>query len=289
MRPGRALVTGLGLAAAYAVLAQLAFGEGWILPLSYPLVALAIGTLGSLLVSYMAEIWQRELSDHYGATLEDTVKERTAELYETQLEVINRLAQAAELRDDDTGAHIDRVGRYCERVALKLGMGSAEAERLRLASTLHDVGKIGVPDHVLLKRGELNSEEWEAMKAHTTTGAAVLAGSSSPLLKMAEEIARSHHERWDGTGYPAGLKGTDIPLVGRICAICDVFDALASRRSYKDPWPRERILKEIVRKRGDHFDPRVVDAFLEVVGEFEVGGADSDAAAISARAMSTVS
>jgi len=126
------------------------------------------------------------------------------------------------------------------------------------------------------------------MKAHTTTGAAVLAGSRSPLLKMAEEIARSHHERWDGTGYPAGLKGTDIPLVGRICAICDVFDALASRRSYKDPWPRDRILKEIVRKRGNHFDPRVVDAFLEVVGEFEVGGVDSDAAAISARAMSAV-
>ena len=286
MRPGRALVMGLGLAAAYTVLALLAFGQGWILPLSYPLVALAIGTFGSLLVSYLAEIWRREMSEGYGSRLEDTVRARTAELYETQLEVIHRLAQAAELRDDDTGAHIDRVGRICERVALKLGMGSTEAERLRIASTLHDVGKIGIPDHVLLKRGELNNEEWEAMKAHTTTGAALLAGSSSPLLQMAEEIARSHHERWDGSGYPAGLKGTDIPLVGRICAICDVFDALAARRPYKDPWPRERILKEIVRKRGSHFDPRVVDAFLEVVREIDVGGADTDASTISARAMS---
>jgi CHASE2 domain-containing sensor protein len=285
MRPGRALLMGIGLAAAYVLFSQVTFDAGLIVPLSYPLVALAIGTLGALLVSYLAEIWKRELSDRHGSLLEQTVRERTAELYDTQLEVIHRLAQAAELRDDDTGAHIDRVGRLCERVALKLGMAPAEAERLRIASTLHDVGKIGVPDHVLLKRGELDNAEWEEMKAHTTTGAALLAGSSSPLLQMAEAIARTHHERWDGTGYPDGLKGVEIPLVGRICAICDVYDALSSKRPYKDPWPRERILKEIVRKRGTHFDPRAVDAFLEVVGELEVPSADAEPA-VSARAMS---
>jgi CHASE2 domain-containing sensor protein len=268
IRTARALVMGVGLALAYAVLAQVAFQEGLILPLSYPLVALAIGTLGALLVSYLAETWERELSDRYGAVLEDTVRERTAELYDTQVELITRLAQAAELRDDDTGAHIDRVGRICERVALQLGMASREAERLRIASTLHDVGKIGVSDGVLLKRGELNSEEWEAMMAHTTTGATLLSGSRSPLLQMAEVIARTHHERWDGTGYPEGLKGEQIPLVGRICAICDVFDALASRRSYKDPWAFDRVVREIERKRGSHFDPRVVDAFLKVIDEF---------------------
>ncbi|HUH81582.1 MAG TPA: CHASE2 domain-containing protein [Solirubrobacteraceae bacterium] len=268
MRPARALVMGAGMAAAYAVLAQVAFGQGLILPVSYPLVALAIGTLGALLVSYLAETWERELSDRYGAVLEDTVRERTAELYDTQVELIRRLAQAAELRDDDTGAHIDRVGRLCERVALRVGMAPREAERLRIASTLHDVGKIGVADRVLLKRGELDSEEWDAMMAHTTTGASLLSGSGSPLLQMAEVIARTHHERWDGTGYPEGLKGEQIPLVGRICAICDVFDALASRRSYKDPWAFDRVVREIERKRGSHFDPRVVDAFLKVIDEF---------------------
>ena len=268
IRPARALVMGAGLAVGYTVLAQIAFQQGLILPVSYPLVALAIGTLGALLVSYLAETWERELSDRYGAVLEDTVRERTAELLDTQVEVIRRLAQAAELRDDDTGAHIDRVGRICERVARQLGMAPREAERLRIASTLHDVGKIGVADRVLLKRGELDSAEWDAMMAHTTAGAALLSGSRSPLLQMAEVIARTHHERWDGTGYPEGLKGDQIPLVGRICAICDVFDALASRRSYKDPWAFDRVVREIERKRGSHFDPRVVDAFLKVIDEF---------------------
>ena len=231
-------------------------------------MALAIGTLGALLVSYLAETWERELSDRYGAVLEDTVRERTAELLRHPGRADPRLAQAAELRDDDTGAHIDRVGRICERVALQVGMAPREAERLRIASTLHDVGKIGVADRVLLKRGELDTEEWSAMMAHTTAGAALLSGSRSPLLRMAEVIARTHHERWDGTGYPEGLKGEEIPLVGRICAICDVFDALASRRSYKDPWAFDRVVKEIERKRGSHFDPRVVDAFLKVIDEF---------------------
>ena len=154
-------------------------------------MALAIGTFGSLLVSYLAEIWRREMSEGYGSRLEDTVRARTAELYETQLEVIHRLAQAAELRDDDTGAHIDRVGRICERVALKLGMGSTEAERLRIASTLHDVGKIGIPDTCCSSAANSTTRS-EAMKAHTTTGAHCWR-PSSPLLPW-PKIARGHHD-----------------------------------------------------------------------------------------------
>ena len=258
---------GLVFAVAYAVLAQVAFDENVVLVVTYPLAALAGATLGALLVSYLTESWERQLADRYGVVLEGTVRARTAELVETQLEAINRLAQAAELRDENTGAHIERVGRICERVALQLGMSAEEAERLRIASTLHDVGKIGVPDSVLRKRGELNEDEWEQMKEHTLTGAKLLAGSRSPLLQMAEEIARTHHERWDGSGYPHGLRGEEIPLVGRICAICDVFDALSSERDYKAPWPRERVLAEIEGKRAVHFDPVVVDAFVKVVDE----------------------
>ena len=173
-------------------------------------------------------------------------------------------------------------------------MAPREAERLRIASTLHDVGKIGVADSVLLKRGELDSAEWDAMMAHTTAGAALLSGSRSPLLQMAEVIARTHHERWDGTGYPDGLKGDQIPLVGRICAICDVFDALASRRSYKDPWAFDRVVREIERKRGSHFDPRVVDAFLKVIDEFrdeawDRPGADEELGTAAAESSATES
>lgn len=268
IRPGRALLMGLVFAAAYALLAQVAFDEDLILSVTYPLGALTIGTVGALLVCYLSESWERQLADRYGAALEDTVRVRTAELLATQLEVIHRLARAAELRDEDTGSHIERVGRICERVALAVGMSAEEAERLRVASTLHDVGKIGVPDSVLRKRGELNSEEWEQMKEHTTTGAALLAGSRSPLLQMAEVIARTHHERWNGSGYPHGLRAEQIPLVGRICAVCDVFDALSSERDYKRAWPRDRVVAEVERKRGTHFDPAIVDVFLKIIEQF---------------------
>jgi putative two-component system response regulator len=221
------------------------------------------------MIGYLVEIWEHRLAELYGERLERTVRTRTAELRETQLEVILRLARAAELRDDDTGAHIERVGRVCEQLALQVGLSGEEAERLRLASALHDVGKIGVPDSILQKAGELTSEEWERMKAHTQTGGELLAGSRSPLIQMAEVIARTHHERWDGSGYPAGLRGEEIPLVGRICAICDVFDALCARRPYKDPWPFELVIREILAKRGSHFDPALVDAFLVIAPGLE--------------------
>ena len=169
--------------------------------------------------------------------LEQRVRERTEELRETQLEVVRRLAQAAESRDGDTGAHIERMSLLCARLARAAGWSVEDAERLRHASALHDVGKIGIPDRVLLKPGKLDAEEWKIMQTHAVIGASMLADSRSELLQVAEEIARTHHERWDGTGYPARVRGEDIPLVGRSCSICDVFDALVSPRPYKEAWP----------------------------------------------------
>jgi putative two-component system response regulator len=133
---------------------------------------------------------------------------------------------------------------------------------------MHDVGKIAIPDHILRKPGPLDDAEWEVMKRHTTIGADLLAGSRSPVVQMGEVIARTHHERWDGDGYPAGLAGEDIPLVGRICAVCDVFDALLSPRVYKPAWPLEDVLAELERQRGSQFDPELVDVFLELVPQF---------------------
>ena len=130
------------------------------------------------------------------------------------------------------------------------------------ASAMHDIGKIGIPDSILLKPGRLEPEEWEIMKTHAAIGASILAGSASPLLQAAETIARTHHERWDGNGYPAGLRGKEIPLEGRICAVCDVYDALVSDRPYKSSWTREAAMAEIAQQRGKHFDPAVADAFL---------------------------
>jgi putative two-component system response regulator len=157
----------------------------------------------------------------------------------------------------------------CERVGLALGMTPSEAETLRNASLLHDVGKIGVPDAILLQAGDLSADDRELMRRHTAVGGAILAGSSSPVMRMAEEIARTHHERWDGSGYPEGLVGDAIPLPGRICAVCDVFDALLSDRPYKEPWPLAEALGELRRERGRHFDPAVVDAFLSVVDDLD--------------------
>jgi putative two-component system response regulator len=152
-----------------------------------------------------------------------------------------------------------------QRLAIAIGRPADEAELIGQASAMHDVGKIGIPDAVLLKPGKLDADEWAVMQSHTTIGAEILAGSSSALLQVAEEIARTHHERWDGTGYPAGLKGEEIPLAARITAICDVFDALRSRRVYKGSWPLEEAVAELAAQRGRHFDPTLVDTFLALV------------------------
>jgi putative two-component system response regulator len=231
--------------------------------------SLGLGTAGALVTSHLIESQERRRITHDNELLEERVRERTEELRETQLEIVRRLGQAAESRDGETGLHIERMSRLCQRLARAVGMSVEEAELLRHASVMHDVGKIGIPDRVLLKEGSFTPEEWETMKSHTTIGAVILAGSRSPLVRMAETIALTHHERWDGSGYPAGLRGQEIPLVGRICAICDVFDALLSKRAYKEAWSLPAAVQEISRQRGHHFDPALVDAFLELVPELE--------------------
>jgi HD-GYP domain-containing protein (c-di-GMP phosphodiesterase class II) len=216
--------------------------------------------LGTLALSLTMA--KEELARH-NAKLESKVRERTADLRESQLELVRRLAHAAESRDDSTGIHITRMSRMCCQLAIDAGLSREEAEQLLHASSMHDIGKIAIPDRVLLKQGPLSPEEWDVMKSHTTVGAQLLAGSRSPVVRMAEVIARTHHEKWDGTGYPAGLAGEEIPLVARICAVCDVFDALVSDRPYKDAWLVEDALNEIRRLAGTHLDPQLADLFVE--------------------------
>jgi len=194
--------------------------------------------------------------------LEERVRERTRELEESQIEVLQRLARAAEFRDDDTGQHTQRVGEIAALLAQELGLEESQVEAMRQAAPLHDVGKIAVSDSILLKPGKLTTEEYEIMKLHTTTGAELLAGGRSEMVKMAACIAICHHERWDGSGYPHGLTQDDIPLPGRIVTIVDVFDALIHERPYKAAWPVEKAIAEIESQSGRQFDPHVVAAFV---------------------------
>jgi CHASE2 domain-containing sensor protein len=268
----RALLAALlspGAAVAWLIVAQFAFDHGHILPVAAPLFALAVGTVLTIGAGYAAERRRRRSFAERNVELEEAVTERTSELHETQLEIIHRLAAATDARDEETGLHLERIGRLCEQLGLALGLSADEALTLRYASLLHDVGKIAVPDSILTKPGKLTAEEWVVMRRHTTAGADMLAGSRAPIMRMAEQIALTHHERWDGSGYPQGLAGEAIPLVGRICAVCDVFDALLSRRPYKEPWPLADALEELRRSRGSHFDPTVVDAFLTLVDDLD--------------------
>lgn len=196
------------------------------------------------------------------AALEARVRRRTVELEGARLEMLQRLALAAEFRDDVTGEHTQRVGRTARRIARALGASADEVERIGLAAPLHDVGKIAVADAILLKPGPLTDAERREMQRHTTTGGDMLRGSGSRLLQTAERIALTHHERWDGAGYPYGLAEERIPLVGRIVAVADVFDALTHERPYKPAWEVERAVEQIAADRGRRFDPRTVDAFL---------------------------
>ena len=198
--------------------------------------------------------------------LEHHVRTRTRELEEAQIETFERLALAAEYRDDITGQHTRRVGRTAALVAGQLGLPVSSRELIQRASGLHDVGKIGVPDGILLAERRLTPEEFEVVKTHTAIGARILSESRSPLLRMAEEIALTHHERWDGAGY-GGLAGEAIPLSGRITALADVFDALTHERPYKPAWSAEAAIAYIEGERAGHFDPDVVDAFLHVQEE----------------------
>ncbi len=263
--PLRGAAAALGLGAAFAVAAQLAFEAGTVIPVAVPLVGLAVATLAAVLAAAGREMAERRRFAGRNVELEDAVRDRTLELELTYREAVERLACAAELRDGETGSHLERMSRLCELVALELGEPADEASLLRQAAVLHDVGKIGLPDGILRKPGKLTADEITIMRRHTTEGADLLQGSQSPLMRMAEVIARTHHERWDGTGYPGGLAGDAIPLPGRIAAVCDVFDALITERPYKRAWTVDEARAEIRAQRGRHFDPAVADALLRVV------------------------
>ncbi|AOY87179.1 two-component system response regulator [Marinobacter salinus] len=200
--------------------------------------------------------------------LEMLVQERTQELQDTRLEIIRRLGHAAEYRDEETGNHIIRMSKMCALLARKLGWSQQQCELILNASPMHDIGKIGIPDAILLKPGKLDNREWQTMKAHAEIGARLLEGNDSDLLVMAREIALNHHEKWDGSGYPKGLKGTTIPISGRIAALADVFDALTSARPYKKAWPLADAIQLIRENRGIHFDPELVELFLDDVDSF---------------------
>ncbi len=219
-------------------------------------------------------------NDHlrnYQKQLEAEVARKTIQLRKTlealqiaSLDSIHRLSRAAEYKDEDTGAHIERMSHYSEAVARKMGLDGKTVERILYAAPMHDVGKIGIPDKILLKPGKLDTDEWEIMKQHAAIGARILGGSRTGFIKLAEVIALTHHERWDGSGYPQGLRGTRIPIVGRITAIADVFDALTTRRPYKEPFSLEKSFAIIRESKGTHFDPDVVDAFFAVQDEILV-------------------
>jgi len=216
-------------------------------------------------------------NDHmhnYERELETEVARRTKELRaalvmleETALETIHRLAAVAECRDQYTGSHILRISRYAAAIAEKMGLDSGFVKALLYAALMHDIGKIGIPDKILMKPGKLNTKEWEIMKQHTVIGAKILNGSKQDYMKLAEEIALTHHEKWDGTGYPQGLKGKHIPISGRIVAVADVFDALIFERPYKPSSSPRESFTIIKNERGTHFDPDIIDAFIGIKQE----------------------
>ncbi len=202
--------------------------------------------------------------------LEQRVKERTVALRkalenvkEAHFDTIERLVLAAEYKDEDTAAHIQRMSRYTALLARRVGLPTEEVELVQVASQMHDVGKMGIPDSILLKPGKFNDDEFAIMKQHTHMGARILNGSPSKLLQTGETIAMSHHEKWDGSGYPNRVKGEEIPLLGRICTVADVFDALTSTRPYKQAFSNDKARQILQEGRGGHFEARIVDLFLE--------------------------
>ena len=226
-------------------------------PFSAEEVLLRIGTLLETRFLYLQIQSQNQM-------LEAKVRERTRALEAAQIEIIERLAKAAEFRDDNTGQHTERVGQMAALLAREIGLPDQQVGLIRRAAPLHDVGKIGVPDAILMKLGKLTREEFDLVKTHTVIGARILSGSRFPILQLAEEIAFNHHERWDGDGY-AGVKKDDIPLAGRIVTVADVFDALTQQRPYKAAWSVGEALAEIERQRGHQFDPTLADAFLRII------------------------
>lgn len=222
----------------------------------------------NLLEVQLARKYMREQND----ILERRVLDRTQELeiahqqlYDSRMQIVRRLGRAAEYRDNETGLHIIRMSQISARLGEVAGINREQCALLLNASPMHDIGKIGIPDHILLKPGKLEPEEWEIMKTHAQIGADILDSSDSELLNMASEIAITHHEKWDGSGYPNGLKGKEIPLVGRIVSIADVFDALTSTRPYKKAWSVEKAMITIKEESGRHFDPELVNFFIKIL------------------------
>jgi putative two-component system response regulator len=209
--------------------------------------------------------------------LDEKVRQRTTQLNETRLEIIRRLGRASEFKDEETGLHIVRMSYYSQLISLAYGVSAEHAELILNAAPMHDVGKIGIPDRILLKPGKLDAEEWKVMQTHTSIGTEIIGDHDSELLKVAGVIAISHHEKWNGKGYPNGTRGENIPLEGRIIAIADVFDALTSERPYKKAWTVEKAVDLIQSESGEHFDPALVDAFMEALPEIlEIKGQYGD-------------
>lgn len=209
----------------------------------------------------------RRLLNDQKTTLEEMVRARTEELHHTRLMVVQRLGRAAEFRDEETGNHILRMSHMCAHLARAAGWNAEQCDLILNASPMHDIGKIGIPDAVLLKPGKLDADEWAVMQQHATIGADLLDGDDSDLLRMARDIALTHHEKWDGSGYPQGLSGEDIPPAGRIAALADVFDALLSDRPYKRAWAASDAVAFIESNMGKHFDPELVELFRSVLPE----------------------
>lgn len=215
-----------------------------------------------------------DLKNNYQKELEIEVAKRTEELRnalnkleKASLDTIFRLSVAAEYKDEETGLHVKRMSLYAEAVARQMGFNEHDARTIRYAAVMHDIGKIGIPDKILLKPGKLDNEEWEIMKNHSIIGAKILKDSDAEFIKVGEIIALNHHEKWDGSGYPNGLKGTEIPIEARIATIADVFDALLSKRPYKESFTIEKAEAIIKEGRGTYFDPEVVDAFFAIKDE----------------------
>jgi HD-GYP domain-containing protein (c-di-GMP phosphodiesterase class II) len=251
----------------YVAIAQTVFENGTVLAQAGPIAALALSSVATVAVSGLLESVERQRIAEVNDLLEEQVRDRTKELRATELEIIQRLGHAVESRDEETGEHIERIASLCHKLALAAGVSADEAELVRRASAMHDVGKIAIPDDILRKQGALTPGEREVMQRHTVVGGDLLAGSRSPVVQLGEVIARTHHEHWDGSGYPAGLAGEQIPLAGRICAICDVFDALVSARPYKPAWAVEDALGKIRALSGTQFDPRLVECFVVLAAD----------------------
>ncbi|MFH1478271.1 MAG: HD domain-containing phosphohydrolase [Candidatus Omnitrophota bacterium] len=234
---------------------------------------LIMGNFIGMYVCYTMELFARKnflhskLLEEHRDNLELKVQERTKELHDTQQEIVYTLGVAAEYRDNETGSHIKRMSHYCAVLAHAIGMQGKDCHLLFHASQMHDIGKIGIPDSILLKPGRLTPEEYDLMKTHTTIGSKILSINNSKLLQLAQTIALTHHEKWDGSGYPNSLSKEEIPVTGRIVGLCDVFDALTSKRTYKEAWSIENAVEEIQRSSGTYFEPRLVEKFKELLPE----------------------